>query len=169
MRRVRGIYERGIHREDSEAKGFTRENLKKLYAEVRDLAGIRFSCPYFDEVRESISTYVRPRLSELGHATNLVAALPDKDYLEHGDDHGYRSYHFFVNVSTPTDIFGGRELCLCEVQARTELQHVWAVKSHDLLYKPDSGWYYSDAHVIEDMKQLSNSLRAADNDLPCTL
>jgi hypothetical protein len=45
---------------------------------------------------------------------------------------------------------------------RSELQHVWAVKSHDLLYKPSRGWQLSDKHVTEDMRQLSNSLRAAD-------
>jgi ppGpp synthetase/RelA/SpoT-type nucleotidyltranferase len=152
-------------REDSKTVGITAETLQKLYKTIKDLAGVRFSCPYYDEVRQSITNFVRPRLSDLGHATDLGENYADKDYLDNGDDRGYRSYHFFVKASTPTDIFGNRELCLCEVQSRTELQHVWAVKSHDLLYKPDSGWFFSDAHVTEDMKQLSNSLRAADQAL----
>lgn len=43
------------------------------------------------------------------------------------------------------------------------LQHVWAVKSHDLLYKPSGGWEIRDRGIIEEMRQLSNSLRAADS------
>jgi ppGpp synthetase/RelA/SpoT-type nucleotidyltranferase len=152
-------------REDSATVGITEKTLQSLFDSINDLAGVRFSCPYYDEVKESIENLVRPDLSNLGHATDLRQEHPDKDYLENGDERGYRSYHFFVRVSTPIDIFGNRELCLCEVQARTELQHIWAVKSHDLLYKPESGWFFSDEHVVEDMKQLSNSLRAADQGL----
>ena len=152
-------------RESSKSRGITAATLSTLYAGIRDLAGVRFSCPYFDQVTNAITSFVRPRLSELGHATDLRPRIKDKDYLDRGDERGYRSYHFFVNVSTPTDIFGNRELCLCEVQARSELQHVWAVKSHDLLYKMGAGWYFSDKDVVEDMRQVSNSLRAADQSL----
>jgi ppGpp synthetase/RelA/SpoT-type nucleotidyltranferase len=66
-------------------------------------------------------------------------------------------------VPTLIDIYGNVELRLCEVQARTELQHVWAVKSHDLIYKPESGWNLDDDSVVENMRQVSNSLRAADH------
>jgi ppGpp synthetase/RelA/SpoT-type nucleotidyltranferase len=114
-------------------------------------------------VRAAIEDLIRPKLRELGYATNLdEGGFPSKDYLDHGDEFGYRSYHFFVKVPTPIDIYGNVELCLCEIQARTELQHMWAVKSHDLLYKPQGQWELSDKHVLEDMKQVSNSLRAAD-------
>src|SRR5207253_3831744 len=71
----------------------------------------------------------------------------DLDYLEWGSDVGYRSYHFFVKVPTPVNIYGDLEMRVCEVQARTELQHVWAVKSHDLLYKPELGLDLSDENV----------------------
>jgi ppGpp synthetase/RelA/SpoT-type nucleotidyltranferase len=52
---------------------------------------------------------------------------------------------------------------ICEVQGRSELQHVWAVKSHDLLYKPDDGWLKPDAETLKDMQELSNSLRSVDH------
>ena len=143
--------------------GLTAEVISELYAGIKDLAGVRFSCPYYDQVHDSINRRIRPHLNELGHATDLRRdGLNDKDLLDKGDDFGYRSYHFFVRMLTPVDIFGARKPCLCEVQGRSELQHVWAVKSHDLLYKPKSEWTLSDKDIVEDMHHVSNSLRAAD-------
>ncbi len=149
------------------ARGVTQERLRTLYGQVTDLCGVRFSCPYFDEVETAVQDLVRPSLSTLGYATDLQSnpLYEDEDNTDLGNEMGYRSYHFFVKVPTQTDIYGTHDLCLCEVQARSELQHVWAVKSHDLLYKPDSGWELSDKHVVEDMRQVSNSLRAADQHL----
>lgn len=114
----------------------------------------------------TVETLVRPRLAGFGYATLLsVASLRDKSFLDAGDAFGYRSYHFYVKVPTDIDIYGNSQLCLCEVQARSELQHVWAVKSHELLYKAEEGWQLDDQHVVEDMRQVSNSLRAADQHL----
>jgi len=141
--------------------GITQDIIEHQYQNITDICGVRFSCPYYDEVLPTANDIVRPRLAELGYAIE-IPELADKDYLDNGDENGYRSYHFFVKVPTPVDIYGGSELCVCEVQARTELQHVWAVKSHNLLYKEGAGWIHTDQHVREDMKQLSNSLRAAD-------
>ncbi|HEY6352328.1 MAG TPA: RelA/SpoT domain-containing protein [Candidatus Angelobacter sp.] len=151
-------------RESSPSRGITQESLDEIYLNIRDLAGVRFSCPYYDEVKHAIEKLVRPWLSARGHATGLQeeSGCKDKDSLDSGDDFGYRSYHFYVRVATVIDIYGTRKPVLCEVQARTELQHIWAVKSHDLLYKPETGWMLSDKHVAEDMRQVSNSLRAAD-------
>jgi ppGpp synthetase/RelA/SpoT-type nucleotidyltranferase len=142
--------------------GLTKESVEKLYRGIKDLCGVRFSCPYYDEVLQAVSN-VRRQFADGGYATDLQAeGYADRNELDLGDGKGYRSYHFFVRVPTQIDIYGNVSLCLCEIQARTELQHVWAVKSHNLLYKPGLGWDFSDSHVIEDMKQLSNSLRSAD-------
>jgi putative GTP pyrophosphokinase len=149
-------------RKTSARAAVTQEVVSKLYGRIHDLCGVRFSCPYFDEVRTTIDTLIRPGLQRRGYGANLRQPFKDRDYLDDGDEWGYRSYHFFVEVPTPVDIYGKIKLCLCEVQARTELQHVWAVKSHDLLYKPGAGARPLDPNVAEDMRQVSNSLRAAD-------
>ncbi len=150
--------------ENGKTQGVTPSLLNDYYNEIKDLAGVRFSCPYYDEVKSSINTQVRSKLNILGYATDLNSrnACQDKDYLDTGDEHGYRSYHFYVDTPTIVDIFNRVKLCMCEVQARTELQHIWAVKSHDLLYKNEDGWKIDDKNVVEDMRQISNSLRAAD-------
>lgn len=150
--------------EYSNKNGITQDSIKILYEGISDICGVRFSCPYYDEVTKFIRELVRPKLSQLGYATDLEDH-PDKDMLDEGDKNGYRSYHFFVKVPAPVDIFDNTKLALCEIQVRTELQHVWAVKSHDLLYKPKEGWDLSDLHVINDMKAVSMSLRAADQHL----
>lgn len=145
-----------------ESYGISQENLKEYYHSIKDLSGVRFACPYYDDIDFAIKNIIRPKLAEMGYATNLKGdEYVDKNYLDEGDKFGYRSYHFYVKVPTPINIFGAVELFICEIQARTELQHVWAVKSHDLLYKSKKG-FLKDENIIEDMRQVSNGLRAAD-------
>jgi ppGpp synthetase/RelA/SpoT-type nucleotidyltranferase len=148
----------------TQARGVSQATLAAAYAGIKDLAGVRFSCPYYDEVVPAVNELVRPALAAIGYGTDLrgEAAYQDKDFLDEGDSLGYRSYHFYVRVPTVIDIYGGVEPCLCEVQARTELQQVWAHKSHDLLYKPTEGWGHRDERVVELMRQVSNNLRAVD-------
>lgn len=153
-----------VFREQAASKGVSIETLEIAYTSIKDLAGVRFSCPYFDEVVPAVEGFVRPQLASFGFGADLrhEAGFDDKNYLEDGDAFGYRSYHFYVRIPTVVDIYGTVQPCLCEVQARTELQHVWADKSHDLLYKPRSGWDQPDEQVIALMKQVSNQLRVAD-------
>lgn len=145
-------------------QGVTRESLNRAYREIHDLCGVRFACPYWDEIKPVIGDVVRPRLRDLNYAVDLQSTegLDDRDLLDTGNEVGYRSYHFFVEVPVTIDIFGEVRMRLCEMQARSELQHIWAVKSHDLLYKPRVGLRLGDRHVVEDMRQVSHSLRAAD-------
>lgn len=146
----------------SKRGGLTQEVILKLYGRIHDVCGVRFACPYFDEVQPTVEGLIRGELRKLGYGSDLRHRYKDKDFLDQGDAWGYRSYHFYVEIPTQVDIYGKVELCLCEVQARTELQHVWAVKSHELLYQPGAGMRPLDAHVTEDMRQLSNNLRVAD-------
>lgn len=151
-------------REKARTQGISRETLEASFSGIKDLAGVRFSCPYFDEVIPAVDDLVRPRLATIGYGTDLRSetGYADKNYLENGDTFGYRSYHFYVRIPTIIDIYENIEMCLCEVQARTELQHIWADKSHDLLYKPATGWETPDEQLVALMKQVSNNLRLVD-------
>ncbi len=144
-------------------RGVTQDTLRDMYDSIKDLAGVRFCCPYLDEVEKAINDIIRPALNSRGYATDFGAdpRLADKNWLDDGDEAGYRSYHFYVNVPTPVDIWDSRQLVLCEVQGRSELQHVWAVKSHDLLYnKKEEEWNFELER--EDMRHLGNALSGAD-------
>lgn len=150
-------------KEDLPKRGFTSEHLYEYYQKVYDLAGVRFACPYFDEIEAAIQKQIRPYLVTLGYAVDLSAdGLPDKNLMDEGDQLGYRSYHFHVKVPALLDIFGATQLVICEIQGRSELQHVWAQKSHELLYAPGANFIVADDDK-EDMKQISNSFRAADH------
>ena len=144
----------------------THEGIIEAYEQIHDICGARFSCPYFDEIIPTINDVVRPGLLERGYGVRPNGdGLADKNFLDNANEYGYRSYHFFVEVPTVTNIFGEATPFICEIQARSELQHIWAVKSHDLIYKAGDGWDPSDQHVINDMRMLSESLRAADQSL----
>lgn len=146
----------------STGQALTQDTIREIYDGIRDIGGVRIAFAYYDEVESAISDVIRPYLNIRGYATNIAdrPGCADRNYLDDGDDHGYRSYHFFVEVPTLVDIFGDAKPFVCEVQARTELQHVWASKSHDLIYKNESGDV--DKDLVEMMKNLSRSLRAAD-------
>jgi ppGpp synthetase/RelA/SpoT-type nucleotidyltranferase len=158
---VKKLFKLATKRADS--LGLTSETLQQMYGSVKDVCGIRISCPYVDQVRPAVSELIRPRLKELGYVTVIDGeGYPDKDYLEDGDVAGYRSYHFYVMVPTPIDIFGNVEYMCCEIQVRSELQHVWADKSHALLYKRSEGRDIADPVVQSDMREISNLLYSVD-------
>jgi len=151
-------------KEACKSEGFDRHNFNSWYESIHDLGGVRFSCPYFDEIESAVKDHIRPHLEPRGYGTDLSSlGLKDKDYLDKGDVNGYRSYHFYLKVPTPVDIYGATKAVVCEIQGRSELQHVWAVKSHDLLYKNERGWLKPTAETVKDMQELSNNLRAVDH------
>lgn len=140
----------------------TKDTLIAMCARIGDVCGARFCVAYSDEIEEAVRG-VRKYLKNCGHGTDLASAgFPDRNTTMEGDECGYRSYHFYINVLTETDIYGDTDWCLCELQARSDLQHVWAVRSHDLVYKqlPDC----TEARLmLADMKQIGNGLAAADH------
>lgn len=154
-----------IYQADQKKKGMTKDNFSLCCNKIHDILGVRFAVPYYDQVKPAVQE-VRKKLSLRNYAVDLNSeGFRDKDHLDNGDANAYRSYHFFLKVPTLIDLYGNSELFLCEVQARTELEHIWAVRSHNLFYKPDIGWTATDGHVKEDMKQISNELRAVDQHL----
>jgi len=52
---------------------------------------------------------------------------------------GYRSLHIVIRLGGPADSECPEEQLdkLCEIQVRTESQHLWSSASHELEYKPD--------------------------------
>ena len=68
--------------------GLTQESVENLYRGITDLCGVRFSCPYYDEVLPAI-TKVRTQLAATGYATDLRSdGYADRNELDLGDATG---------------------------------------------------------------------------------
>jgi len=94
---------------------------RSVETHITDLAAARVVCDYLTDI-VLIHGYLErhPAIRILRHATEDYVAKPKN---------GYRGVHLLVEVQTA---FGK---AVCEVQIRTMLQHAWAEKSHDMLYK----------------------------------
>src|ERR1700754_483161 len=76
-------------REECKTAGLDENNLNLWYSSIHDLAGVRFSCPYFDEVQTVIRDRIRPFLQTRAYAIELsTAGLRDSDYMDKGNDYG---------------------------------------------------------------------------------
>jgi ppGpp synthetase/RelA/SpoT-type nucleotidyltranferase len=115
---------------------FSSEIANEIYDHIKDIAGVRFCCPYSDEIIDIIK-FVKENLEKLDYMVDWEDdEYKDKNFLETGNELGYRFYHFYVKVPIQIDIFGHIDLYICEVQVRSEIQNVWAIKSHKLIYNP---------------------------------
>jgi putative GTP pyrophosphokinase len=94
---------------------------RAIEACLDDLAGVRVVCDYLSDV-EAIRGYLHE------HPAFKVIHSKTKDYIVKPNK-GYRGIHLVVRIVTS---FGWIK---CEVQVRTTLQHAWAEKTHDLIYK----------------------------------
>jgi len=141
--------------------GASDDLVRECFSRVKDIAGARFAFPYLADVVDSVNL-IKAELSELGYATKVDGEeYSDQDMIEDGDEFGYRSYHFYVKIPTIVDIYGKTEPMICEIQGRSELQHIWAVKSHELLYKNTRIAKNVDKYQTR-MKHLSDSLKVVD-------
>jgi len=166
-----------ICKEHAAKEGVSDKLIKSAYESIKDVAGARFAVPYYDDVIPTVK-HLRKYLSPKGYGVELRKTSyfsdtkdekrsdkDDKSTLDEGDSYGYRSYHFYVMVPTAIDIYGEKQPMLVEIQGRSELQHVWAVKSHDLIYKNGGPPPSQEKSLKKTMKLISNSLRDADHRL----
>lgn len=101
--------------------GFKFKTAQHVENQINDLAAARVVCDYLYDIA-FIHGYLKRHPA--------IKILPNKtvDYIVNPRD-GYRGVHLIVEVKTS---FGRAK---CEIQLRTMLQHAWAEKAHDLVYK----------------------------------
>ncbi len=130
---------------------------------ILDILGIRLACKYVDQIKDLVGR-VRDTIKNInGYSGDLRSnneEYEDKDYLMEPDPKtGYRGYHFYVKV--PVDNFYAEEEAkICEIQVRSDLQDVWARRSHELIYKKHGR---APQNKIERMKTLSNFVENLDD------
>jgi putative GTP pyrophosphokinase len=102
-------------------EGLQLNTARRVENHINDFAGARLVCDYLTDI-VFIHAYLQ------AHPAFKVLPKKTEDYIERPKD-GYRGVHLVVEVQTS---FGRAK---CEIQLRTTLQHAWAEKAHDLLYK----------------------------------
>lgn len=140
-----------IHTEQSRAKSLQSlgKRLKnKKIIDFRDLAGARVIFHFKDD----LETLCDDRRESISNWFGIEAKESFEKKIDPGSDvFGYDSYHFVFRVTPGTQFFGAlrkydQERFLgmwCEIQLRTILQHAWAEAEHELLYKRDPNFGFS--------------------------
>ncbi len=134
----------------------SKKQLKTAYGNIIDIGGIRLAIRYYDEIKPAVDNIKGDLISigyeDLSKRDPKYADSPE-ERIKEGDERGYRGYHIYIGVPIP----GSEEAIPCEIQFRTELQHVWASRSHELIYKEAL-----QKPIEASMKHIGNGLHNAD-------
>lgn len=97
---------------------------EKLEEKIEDIAGVRIICQFCEDI-EKVVSLIRNRSD--------MKVLEEKDYVTHGKNSGYRSYHIIISYCAET-LMGKKEIH-AEIQIRTMAMNFWATIEHSLQYK----------------------------------
>ncbi len=97
-------------------------SVDELERKIGDIVGGRVVLAYLDEVYQTLS------LVQAHDRWHLLKNT--ENYIKYPQKTGYRGIHVTVEMDTP-----GFPKVVCEIQLKTETQHSWAQKTHDLIYK----------------------------------
>ena len=112
---------------------------------VHDIAGIRITCKYIDDVY---------KVAELVKNRRDLEVLEVRDYIKNVKPSGYRSFHIIARYSVET--IKGAMPVLLEFQIRTHAMHFWASIEHSLKYK------YQKRIPVELKERLTAAAKAAE-------
>ena len=112
---------------------------------VHDIAGIRITCKYIDDVY---------KVAELVKNRRDLEVLEVRDYIKNVKPSGYRSFHIIARYSVET--IKGAIPVLLEFQIRTHAMHFWASIEHSLKYK------YQKRIPVELKERLTAAAKAAE-------
>jgi ppGpp synthetase/RelA/SpoT-type nucleotidyltranferase len=132
------------------------------YQNILDLGGVRAATRYIDEV-QFVAGQMRRALTDYGYVGDMTqdTRYRDQNYLRDPDpDTGYRAFHVFVGVPINFFVPDHVEPIPCEVQIRTDLQDIWAERSHQLIYKRHSR---VPRIFFDSLVNISATLAAADD------
>lgn len=115
----------------------------RLEEEIDDLAGIRITCQFVEDIYEVVAT-IRSRKD--------MVVKEEKDYINHIKQSGYRSYHLVVYYTVET--LEGHKQVQVEIQIRTMAMNFWSTIEHSLQYK------YQGTMPVDIRKRLSRAAEA---------
>ncbi|MFP4644025.1 MAG: GTP pyrophosphokinase family protein [Spirochaetales bacterium] len=115
---------------------------------VRDIAGIRVSCSFVNDIYRVASMLVQQ--------SDLTVA-EYKDYIEEPKPNGYRSLHLIVQ--TPIHLSDRIDHVYVEVQLRTVGMDFWASLDHKIHYKYD---HQVPEYLLEELRSAAEDIDQLD-------
>lgn len=109
-------------------------NAEEVQKKMTDLTGVRLICLHLAQIDGLV------KLLKILEERSVIKIQDIENYIEKPKDSGYRSVHLDVQIRLPRQK-REKEILIdvpCEIQIRTLIQHAWAERTHDLIYKPDS-------------------------------
>ena len=91
---------------------------------LNDVAGIRVTCSFIDDVYKIADMLVRQ---------DDIVLIEAKDYIKNPKSNGYRSYHLIVEI--PVFFSDKKQWVRVEIQLRTVAMDFWASLEHQIKYK----------------------------------
>jgi putative GTP pyrophosphokinase len=101
-------------------------SLPKIKESIKDIAGIRITCPFISDTH---------RISDMIEAQRDVEVIEKKDYIKNPKPNGYQSLHLIVKI--PVFMSDREERVYVEIQIRTIAMDFWASLEHKIYYKYD--------------------------------
>lgn len=122
-------------------------NYKNLVQNIDDIAGIRITCPFKNDILT---------IKEIIEEMENVKIIQEKDYITKPKESGYSAYHLIVEV--PIN-FKGKDLYVkCEIQIRTMAMDFWATAEHKMRYKAKRKLSWIDSQKLSWYAKIINML-----------
>lgn len=99
-------------------------SLEDIRENIRDIAGIRITCSYIQDIYE---------ISEMLQKQKDIEVVEVKDYIKEPKPNGYRSLHIIIQI--PIFMSDRMENVYVELQIRTIAMDFWASLEHKIYYK----------------------------------
>lgn len=129
----------------------TPRDLEAIRAEITDIAGLRITCSFHDDVY---------RVFDLLTQQEDIVVRTVKDYIATPKPNGYKSLHAIVEV--PVYLSTGKITALVEVQLRTIAMDFWASLEHKIYYKYDKN---VPAELLAELKDAADTASALDTSM----
>jgi len=122
--------------------------IEEVEASIRDIAGIRITCSFEEDIY---------RVSEMLQAQRDLEVVEIKDYIKQPKGNGYRSLHLIVKI--PIFLSDREKFVPVEIQIRTIAMDFWASLEHKIYYK-----YNKDIpqHIKNGLKEAAEQVNALD-------
>ena len=122
-------------------------NYKNLVQNIDDVAGIRITCPFKNDILT---------IKEIIAEMEDIRILQEKDYIKNPKESGYSAYHLIVEI--PIN-FKEKELYVkCEIQIRTMAMDFWATAEHKMRYKTKKKISWLDSQKLSWYAKIINML-----------